>query len=120
MPKVVVSDTSCFITLANIGELELLQKLYQTVCTTQVVAEEFGEELPSWVEIISPADRQKQQMLEFQIDKGEASAIALALEISAELIILDDYKARLTAEKLGLDITGTLGIIIRAKKNGII
>lgn len=62
----------------------------------------------------------KQQLLEFQIDRGEASAIALELEIGADLIILDDYKARLAAEKLGLQITGTLGAIIKAKKSGFI
>ena len=59
-------------------------------------------------------------MLEFHIDKGEASAITLALEISADLIILDDYKARQIAEKLDLKITGTLGVIIRAKNKGVI
>jgi len=120
MPKVVVSDTSCFITLTNIGELQLLQKLYQKVYTTQDVADEFGDKLPDWIQILEPKDKQKQQMLEFQIDKGEASAITLALEISAELIILDDYKARLTATKLGIEITGTLGVIIKSKINGII
>ncbi|MEQ9377510.1 MAG: DUF3368 domain-containing protein [Imperialibacter sp.] len=51
---------------------------------------------------------------------GEASAITLALEIGADLIILDDQKARYTAEKLGLQITGTLGILIKAKKKGIV
>ena len=55
-----------------------------------------------------------------QIDKGEASAIALALEIADSIIILDDYKARKVAEKLGLTITGTIGVIIKAKLMGII
>jgi predicted nucleic acid-binding protein len=120
MHKVVVSDASCFIALTNIDELQLLEKLYQQVYTTPDVAAEFGDELPKWVEVVAPVDRQKQQLLEFQIDRGEASAIALALEISAELIILDDYKARLAAEKLHLEITGTIGIIIKAKENGVI
>jgi len=55
-----------------------------------------------------------------QIDKGEASAIALALETSENIIILDDWKARKLAERLGLSVTGTLGVIIKAKNNGII
>lgn len=55
-----------------------------------------------------------------QIDKGEASAIALVLETSEHIIILDDWKARKLAERLGLSVTGTLGVIIRAKKKGII
>jgi predicted nucleic acid-binding protein len=58
--------------------------------------------------------------LELQIDKGEASAIALAKETPDSTIILDDYKARKVAEKLGLHITGTIGVIIEAKLNGII
>lgn len=120
MPKIVVSDTSCFIALTNTGELSLLEKLYSQILTTSEVKEEFGEELPSWVEILDPKDKQKQQLLEFQVDRGEASAITLALEISADTIILDDYKARVAAQKLGLEVTGTLGLMIKAKQEGVI
>jgi predicted nucleic acid-binding protein len=120
MPKVVVSDTSCFIVLTNVGELDLLVKLYGRILTTPDVAKEFGKELPDWVEIIAPIDLQKQKLLEFHIDKGEASAIVLALEQNADLIILDDMKARRSALNLGLEITGTLGIIIKAKQAGMI
>lgn len=118
--KIVVSDTSCFIALTNIQELALLRKLYKQVYTTSTVVNEFGEKLPSWIKVIEVKDLQKQKLLEFQIDKGEASAIVMALEQSADLTILDDYKARLLAEKLGLPITGTLGLIIKAKEAGII
>ena len=55
-----------------------------------------------------------------QIDKGESSAIALALEIPHSTVILDDYKARKIAERLGISFTGTVGVIIRAKLNGIV
>jgi predicted nucleic acid-binding protein len=55
-----------------------------------------------------------------QIDKGESSAIALALETPNCTIILDDYKARKTADQLGLHITGTIGVIVKAKLNGVI
>ena len=65
-------------------------------------------------------DKYRQQLLEMQIDKGESSAIALALEMTDCTIILDDYKARKIADKLGLKFTGTIGVIIRAKLNGII
>ncbi len=120
MPKTVVADTSCFIALANINELGLLKALYQKLFTTQQVIDEFGDALPEWIEIIDLKDHQKQQILEFQIDTGEASAIALALEIGADLIILDDNKARRVAEKLNLTITGTLGVIITAKNKNLI
>ena len=55
-----------------------------------------------------------------QLDKGESSAIALALETPDCTIILDDYKARKIADQLGLHITGTIGVIVKAKLNGLI
>ena len=120
MHKIIISDTSCFIILTNIGELHLLQKLYSKIITTIEIATEFGEPLPEWVEILSVKSKDTQRLLEMQIDKGESSAIALALEISDSLLILDDIKARKIASQLGLSITGTLGIIIKAKLEGII
>ncbi|MEM6523493.1 MAG: DUF3368 domain-containing protein [Bacteroidota bacterium] len=119
LDKVVVSDTSCFIALTNIEGLSLLQKLYKQIYTTSIVIKEFGDKLPNWVKLIEVEDLQKQKLLEFQIDKGEASAVVMALEQSADLIIVDDNKARLVAKKLGLQVTGTLGII-KAKKAGVI
>ena len=109
-----------FIILTNIGELDILQKTYGAVITTIEVATEYGQPLPDWVEIKSATDKYRQQILEIQIDKGEASAIALALEIPNCTIILDDYKARKVAEHLGIEITGTLGVIIKAKLRGVI
>ena len=120
MHKTIISDTSCFIILANIGELELLHKVYGQIVTTFDIATEYGEVLPEWVEIVSVKDKYRQQLLEMQIDKGESSAIALALETPDSVIILDDYKARNIANQLGLIFTGTIGVIIKAKLNGII
>src|SRR5882757_2440910 len=104
MPDVVIADTSCFIILSNINELAILQKLYNQIITTPDVVNEFGVDLPEWVIIKSPSDRQKQLILEQQVDKGEASAIALALEIPQSLIILDDLEARTLAKHLGITI----------------
>lgn len=120
MPKVIISDTSCFIILKNIGELSLLEKMYKQIITTPEIVLEFGEELPNWVQIISVNDKLRQQLLEIQIDKGESSAIALALEIPNSVLILDDNKARKIAKQLGLTFTGTMGVFVRAKLNGII
>jgi predicted nucleic acid-binding protein len=120
MHKIIISDTSCFIILTNIGELSLLQKLYSKITTTVEIATEFGEPLPEWIEILTVKSKDTQRLLEMQIDKGESSAIALALEIFDSLLILDDIKARKVATQLGLSITGTLGIIIKAKLEGII
>ncbi len=120
MPKVVISDTSCLIILNKIKQLDLLRQLYKTVTITQDVLLEYGDHLPDWIEIQQAKDHYRQQLLEMQIDKGEASAIALALETNKNIIILDDRKARKLADRLGLSVTGTLGVIIKAKNNGII
>ena len=120
MPKTIISDTSCFIILTNIDELELLHKVYGQIITTPDIAIEYGDTLPEWVQIISVTDKYKQQLLEMQIDKGESSALALALEIPGSTVILDDYKARKIAEILGITFTGTIGVIIKAKLKGII
>lgn len=120
MPKTIISDTSCFIVLNNIRELDLLHKVYTQIITTPDIATEYGEPLPEWVEIVTVKDKYSQRILEMQIDKGESSAIALALETPNCTIILDDYKARKIAEQLGITITGTIGVIIKAKLKGII
>jgi predicted nucleic acid-binding protein len=120
MPKTIISDTSCFIILTNIGELELLHEVYGQVVTTTDIALEYGEALPGWVTVESVTDKYRQQLLEMQIDKGESSAIALALETPNSTLILDDYKARKIADSLSLNYTGTIGILIKAKLKGII
>ncbi len=120
MPRTIISDTSCFIILANIGELDILRRVYGQVTTTVDIANEYGEKLPEWVEIKDVKDRYRQKLLEMQIDKGESSAITLALETSDSTLILDDYKARRIAEQLGLFYTGTVGVIIKAKLKGLI
>ncbi|MES2428383.1 MAG: DUF3368 domain-containing protein [Bacteroidota bacterium] len=120
MPNVVIADTSCFIILSNIGELDILQILYKQITTTPDIAAEFGEPLPDWIIIKAPSDHQKQLILEQQVDKGEASAIALALEIPESLIILDDLEGRNLANHLGITMTGTIGVLVKAKLKGII
>lgn len=118
MPKIIISDTSCLIILSKIGELELLYNLYGKIYTTIDIAIEFGETLPDWIEIVTVANKQSQKILELQIDRGESSAIALALENSKSIVILDDIKARSVAKKLGVLYTGTVGVIIKSKLNG--
>ena len=120
MPRIIISDTSCLIILNKIGELDLLQKVYGQITTTLEIAAEFGELLPEWIEVVTVKEKDKQRLLETQIDKGESSAIALALEYSESLLILDDIKARKIASQLNLSYTGTFGVIIKAKLQGII
>ncbi len=120
MQKVIISDTSCLILLDNIGELDLLHKLYGTIITTTDVKLEFGKDLPHWFEIKEPADKNYQTIIENTVDKGEASTIALAIEYDDCLLIIDDLKGRKFAQQLGLNIIGTMGVIVDAKLSGII
>ncbi len=109
-----------FILFQKIGEFDLLQKVYEELLTTSEIAEEFGEELPDWIKIQSVSDKKYQNFLETQIDSGEASVIALASEFEDAILLLDDLKARKLATKLGIKITGTFGVIHKAKQMSVI
>lgn len=118
MHKTILSDASCLILLEKIGELHLLQTVFGKIIITQAIADEDGLTLPKWISIQNPLDQNYQKILETSVDKGEASAIALAVEIIDCLLIIDDLKGRNLAESLGIKITGTFGIIIEAKLSG--
>ena len=120
MHNIVIADTSCLILFHKIGELDILRKVYDSVTTTPEVAQEFQEILPDWILIENVKDKKYQEFLETQIDWGEASAIALAKEKEFPLLLLDDLKARKLATKLNLRVTGTLGVIHKAKQIGIL
>ena len=102
MQKVIISDTSCLILLDKIGELKLLNKLFGQIIITQEIAGEFKKELPDWFTIQEPTNKTYQKILEASLDKGEASAIAFAIEQTDCLLIIDDYKGRKYAEQLGI------------------
>lgn len=120
IPFTIIADTSCFIVLSKINRLNLLQQLFGNVITTLEVAHEYGEALPSWVSLLQVNNINLQKSLAIQVDNGEASAIALALEHQNSLLILDDFKARKIAARFEIDVTGTIGIIIQAKREGIV
>jgi predicted nucleic acid-binding protein len=120
MRRIVIADTSCLILLYKIDELELLRQLYGKVFVTQDVADEFIHRVPDWIEVVQEVDKQYQALLEMEIDKGEASSISLALKLENATLVLDDFKARKVAEKLGLFYTGTFGLIAKSKLEGII
>ncbi len=120
MQATIISDTSCLILLDKIGKLSLLQKLYGKIITTQIVADEFGSNLPDYISIQNPQDTNTQLVLGAALDKGEASALALALEQPDCLLIIDESRGRKMAKQLGLTITGTLGILAQAKLNGYV
>lgn len=118
MQKIIVSDTSCLILLEKIGELDLLHKVFGDILVTQEVADEYGLNLPDWISVQNPTNKTYQKILVSSVDKGEASAIALAVELDNCLLIIDDLKGRNLADALGIKITGTFGVIIEAKLSG--
>jgi len=119
MREVIISDTSCLITLARIGELELLERLYHHVWITPVVAREYGGGLPDWIGIKEVKDKSRQLYFESILDPGEASTIALALEIPNCMVIIDEIKGRKIARENNIPVIGLLGILIQAKKQGL-
>jgi predicted nucleic acid-binding protein len=116
----IITDTSCLIVLSNIRQLDILRELFKTMVITPEVATEFGELLPEWIHTTHVADPLKIRMLQNDLELGEASAIALAVETPGASIILDDKKARRVAKDLGLQLTGTLGVIAKAYQTGLI
>ena len=118
--EIIISDTSCLILLFKIDELDLLKKLSDKVFITKTIKQEFGKSLPDWIEIKSPSDDHYQQILEMELDAGEASAIALSLETDNSILIIDDLKGRKVAERLKLKYSGTFGLILKAKQEGIL
>ncbi|AIY89564.1 hypothetical protein GACE_0512 [Geoglobus acetivorans] len=71
-----------------------------------------------WIRVLKIRDEKLKRAFMMGLDEGEAEAIVLALEESADLILLDDYEARRVARSFGLSVTGTVGILVRAKREG--
>jgi predicted nucleic acid-binding protein len=118
--QLIISDASPLIALFDIGELDLLLQLYNNVSITDIVRSEIHADLPHWIIVSSNYDLKQFQILKLELDAGEASAIALALQNPGSRIILDENKGRSVAKRLGLKVTGTVGIIIKAKELGLI
>jgi predicted nucleic acid-binding protein len=124
----VVSDTSPVTNLMQIDQLNLLQKLFGVVILPEAVYEELCAipvqksiiDQQNWLFVQKPADEKLVAELKKELDKGEAEAIALAVELKAEALIIDELKGRNKAEQVGLKIIGLLGILLEAKKRGLI
>jgi len=117
---IIVADASCLIVLQNIGDLPLLQKLFGEVFVTEEVGKEFGLDLPEWIKVKTVRDKARQNALNLILDAGEASSIALCLETDESTLIIDEKKGRRIALDLDLKITGTLGVVVKAKEKGLI
>lgn len=118
MPNAVISDASCLIVLTKVDAVTLLKVVFGSVITTPEIASEIGFDLPYWIKIQSPLSDNVIGSMPASVDRGEASAIALALEMPGSTLIIDDLKARNYAIRLGLHVTGTIGVLIKAKLDG--
>lgn len=113
---VIIADASCLIALTNINALWILESVYNKVIITPTILNEYELPIPDFIEIKEVHDINLLRILSGYLDPGEASAIALGIEIPNSLLILDDLKGRKEAKKLKLKFTGTLGVLIKAKK----
>lgn len=130
---IVISDTSAVTNLAAIQHLQLLSQLYNQVTIPDAVYCELAEIDPPvpgtlevqtapWLEVrqvISRAVVERLQV-EVRLDPGESEAIALALELNADLLLIDERRGRAEANRLGIRITGLLGILVEAKQKKLI
>ena len=127
----IVSNTSPITNLAGIGQLDLLQQLYGTITIPQAVYNEMvgiGRTVPgtlevqtlSWIETQVVADLNQVASLRTVLDRGEAEAIVLALELNAEFLIIDESPGRAIARQYGINIIGVLGVLLEAKRQGAI
>ena len=120
MKTIIISDTSCLIALFDIGELELLRKIFEEVCVTPEVEREFNPQLPDWISVREVKNKALEAEFGKIVDPGEASAVALALEIPNSRLLLDDKQGRKLAASYQLPFIGTLGLMLEAKAKGII
>ncbi len=127
----VVSNASPLINLARIGKLTLLCDLYGELIVPEavwleVVVEGAGQpgadevESATWIKTQAATNRQLVNALRQDLDAGEAEAIALTLEIGAELLLMDEHLGRETARHLGLRYVGLIGALVEAKHRGLI
>ena len=128
---VVASNTSPISNLTLIGRLNLLRTQFGEIWIPGAVLSELGllahptalQEIRTalrdgWIKSRSLGDERVARLLKTTLDPGEAEAIALALELSAGLILLDEKDGRCMADRAGLRVTGVLGVLLRAKQDG--
>ncbi len=123
----VLANTTPLIALANINRLELLHNLYGTIIVPQAVMDEIIREparqrvrASSWIHVESIHNESQKELFRARLHAGEVEVIILAREQNADLVIMDDDAAKKTAKFFGLSVTGTLGVLIKAKMEGYI
>lgn len=125
---IVVADSTPIIALCRVGRLALLRQVFGRIVIPDAVWNEIvidGQGRPgadeiqgqTWIERRSvTTNRMVVQALELTLDTGEAEAIALAQEIHADFLLMDEKLGRTAAERIGLTVTGLLGVLLQAKR----
>ncbi|MFA6225192.1 MAG: DUF3368 domain-containing protein [Methanoregula sp.] len=127
-----VSDSSPLIHLAAIGRLSLIRDYYDSIIIPTAVWREVVEQgegrkgameiknvrADGWITVVSPKNAALIKALLQDLHEGEAESIALAIELTAGIIILDETEARHCAEQHGLPVSGIIGILLQAKADG--
>ena len=128
---IVVSDSTVLIGLSKLGKLTLLKEIFSKISIPEEVFKELverGKGKPgsnliresSWVEKKTVKDKTQVNFLMGNLDKGEAEVLALAQELEADLILMDEGKARKSAVIAGFNVMGLLGLLNLAKNIGLI
>lgn len=128
---IVVSNTLPIMNLAVAGHLNLLEQLYDKILIPEAVLQELSTirseqlgvltiQVPSWIEKRSVVNRSLVDALLLELGVGEAETIVLALEMKADLMLLDERRGRQVASRLGPRFIGLLGELLEAKRKGLI
>ena len=129
MRKVVVNSTP-LIALCKINRLDLLRELYGEITIPEAVFHEVTlkndavkkkiMENGAWIHIQAISDDSDKRMYKAKLHDGEVEVMILAQELKADLVLIDDNAARKTAIYLGIPLSGTVGVLLRAKERGLI
>ena len=129
MSNALVINTGPLIAFSQIGALELLRQLPLRIVTSEIVREEFVVGLdsgdstasgwPEWLPVL-PLRQPLPPLATISLDRGEASVIQLALKESIDTVCIDESQGRRCAKALKLQVTGSLGLLGLAKRQGII
>jgi len=128
---IIVSNTTPLSELAKIDRLDLLQILFTRILIPSAVYTELTTgnhpattAIPAatWIEtrVVNQAERIEQLLQTPGLDRGECAAIALAEELNADRLLMDERVGRRLAQQLGLPVIGTIGILLLAKRLGIL
>lgn len=130
MHKVIVNTTP-LIALCHVGHLDILKKLYGEISIPSAVYLELSEKEKSickkevdasldWIHVEKIENQMAKSMFKTQLHDGEVEVMILAKEKNADIVIIDDANAKKHAKYLKLSVTGTLGVLIKAKRQGYI